>query len=256
MCSRQFVHLMLLVVEFCSYAILFNFKTAEGYGTTTGRMALSRFSTCVVLSNLTCTCFGTDYHDAVDSSVRLGELDDFNPGGPIINTVSGYFWRCGLYSNSTVGCVGLDQYKVLTKLTGKMAKHNHDIIQIAAGRTSACMLNVTGSIFCWGGKNSWSSFGFIQNREHTEYPTDSSAPPNTGYAAVSVGNWHTCALHRDGHAFLWGYQTTYTSQARNFAAGELQNVANVHCGDDITCLVYVDGSALCRVSSEWLRVET
>ena len=227
-------------------------RGAQGYGTTTGRMALGEHSTCVVLANLTEVCFGTNFQD-VDPGAGVGyrDLDPFSPAGPIINTVTGGLkFRCTLYADRTVKCRGSDLNEVSQELQGRMSEHNHDIIQIAAGMSSACMLNSTGSVHCWGGKNSWVYFGQWRNHEHVEYPAITALPANTGFVSVSVGMWHTCALRPDGRAVLWGYSNHQaTAVAMNWASEELASIKSLSCGSEITCIVYFDGHAVCKVRS-------
>ena len=242
---QRLVLLLVLVVSFLH-------ESVQGFGETTGRIALSIYSTCVVWEDLTSECFGTNYRDAVDPNSLVTELDPFVPPGPILNIGTGGNWfRCALYASRTVRCRGNDGNKVIEELGDRMIEHNHDIIQLATGTVSACMLNSTGSIHCWGGKFAWQDvWGLWQPHEHVDYPTTGGYRKNKGFTAVSVGKWHTCALHGDGSAILWGYTVQLTAPAMTWDDSEKLNVKSIFCGNEITCFVYVNGSAVCKVSSE------
>merc|ERR1712217_726248 len=95
---------------------------------------------------------------------------------------------------------------------------------IAAGASQSCGLrDVDGSVICWG---------------KTDYGV---APSQIGFSAVTVGEYHACALRADSVAVCWGlnhYGQTDVPEQGRFTA--------IVAGGDHTCSVRSgDASVVC-----------
>jgi alpha-tubulin suppressor-like RCC1 family protein len=73
--------------------------------------------------------------------------------------------------------------------------------QLAVGGAHACLVKFDSTLWCWG-RNDHGQVGDSTSVDRNEPVL--SADRNVGWASVTAGTSHTCALKRDGSAWCWG----------------------------------------------------
>src|SRR5690606_1894706 len=72
--------------------------------------------------------------------------------------------------------------------------------QLATGGMHSCELDVSGSLYCWGGNEGGQLGTGDRRRSSSPVPVPSTAR----LRAVMAGGFHTCALDTEGIALCWG----------------------------------------------------
>jgi hypothetical protein len=124
-----------------------------------------------------------------------------------------------------------------------------NVTAIATGSSHSCALLSNGTVRCWGHNRD----GQLGNGTTTDFP---AAAPVVGLggmaAAIAAGEFHTCALLRDGTVHCWGDNWygqlgdgTTTDRTTPVAASGLRDVTAIAAGEDHTCALLRDGTARC-----------
>jgi alpha-tubulin suppressor-like RCC1 family protein len=122
---------------------------------------------------------------------------------------------------------------------------------LETGRLHACALDGGGFVHCWG--DSWrGQLGTGRARPFTSTLSPTRIAGSTRYAALAVGDLHTCALDREGRAYCWGDNmfgqlgdgTHSSSAAPVRVAGEVRFSA-LSAGGDHTCGLTHPGAVVC-----------
>src|SRR5205823_1963938 len=74
---------------------------------------------------------------------------------------------------------------------------------VSAGGDHTCGVTPSGTAYCWG----WNHDGQLGDgtRVDRRTPVPVAAPAGVGFAAVSLGGWHTCGVTLGGTAYCWGH---------------------------------------------------
>ena len=128
--------------------------------------------------------------------------------GDIIALEAGYSHTCALTAAGGVKCWGDNVYGQLgdgTTTDSDMPVNVNGlsgvVISLAAGGTHTCALTAEGGVKCWG-ENSDGQLG--DGTEMDSFtPMDVSGLSN-GVAALTAGEYHTCALTNAGGVKCWG----------------------------------------------------
>ena len=83
------------------------------------------------------------------------------------------------------------------------------IVQVSAGETHTCALNVQGEVLCWGNGPGGRLGDNASSNEDRSYPTkvvdgNGSTTPLNNVVQVAAGFKHTCALLSSGQVRCWG----------------------------------------------------
>ncbi|MGD0906039.1 MAG: RCC1 repeat-containing protein [Candidatus Acidiferrales bacterium] len=80
------------------------------------------------------------------------------------------------------------------------------VVAISAGFEHTCALTSGGSAFCWGtdGTNQPGSGTLSQSNIPVQVLNPAGTAPISGVAAISAGQFHTCAVTSGGEPFCWG----------------------------------------------------
>lgn len=130
-----------------------------------------------------------------------------------------------------------------------------NVIDIDAGRATACARDLDGRVFCWGDN----SYG--QVRRHTsDYqhayepaPIESEFVGVRGFeraAGLCVGEGHVCAIeYRSGAVTCWGRNTEGAVGEHSYEEWALDtkmlDAVTVTCGAHFTCALLEDGQVRC-----------
>lgn len=124
------------------------------------------------------------------------------------------------------------------------------VAALAAGQTHTCALTTQGGVLCWG-DNEMGQLGDGTRTERLEpVPVSGLA---SGVAAISAGQWHTCALLLDGSMRCWGYNAdgrlgdgTYTDRlVPAVVSGIAGGVSRIYALPANTCVVMTNGTVQC-----------
>ena len=110
----------------------------------------------------------------------------------------GLFHACAIRDNGKVACWGHNK-------SGQASPPRGEFKQVSAGNRFTCGIRTDNTLACWGAEyyeeRSDTLFG-RGSRRRTDYGwTD---PPEGTFIAVSVGQWHACAIQTDRRLSCWG----------------------------------------------------
>jgi alpha-tubulin suppressor-like RCC1 family protein len=127
------------------------------------------------------------------------------------SVAAGGFYTCATRSDGTLWCWGSSEAGQL----GPGNTTDEDLPQqvttpaqagwasVAAGGDTTCATRDDGTLWCWG-DNGWGQLG-IGNTTEQDLPQQVTTPDQTGWASVSVADYHTCATRTDGTLWCWGF---------------------------------------------------
>ena len=132
---------------------------------------------------------------------RFGQTDA--PAEEFRALSAGFAHTCGLRPDGAAECWGNNNVQQASPPPGAFTA-------IAAGEWHTCGLRPDGDAACWGNHRGtgdrwqelitqwavWSTMAWKDAR-----PT----PPPGPYAAITAGNWHTCAIRTDHTIDCWGH---------------------------------------------------
>jgi alpha-tubulin suppressor-like RCC1 family protein len=170
---------------------------------------------------------------------------------------AGYQHTCAVKTDGTLWCWGENTYGQLGDGTPgdslvpvQVSGHATDWAAVSAGLLHTCAVKTDHSLWCWG----YNGYGELGNGA----TTDSLVPVQvsghaTNWAAVTAGQYHTCAVKTDHTLWCWGengYGTlgdgsTTSSPVPVQVSGHATDWAAVTAGDDDTCAVKTDHTLWC-----------
>jgi alpha-tubulin suppressor-like RCC1 family protein len=176
---------------------------------------------------------------------------------------AGSLHTCGLTSAGEVYCWGWNELGQLgntstlyslTPLAVGLPNGVTGFVRIAAGDDHTCALTTVGAAYCWG-KN-WS--GQLGNNSQADsfIPVAVNLPSGvTGFASITAGENHTCALTGGGTAYCWG-SGAFGQLGNNQLASSLSPAAvvlpvavtgfsSLTAGGNHTCGLSSAGAAYC-----------
>jgi hypothetical protein len=137
------------------------------------------------------------------------------PSGTFTQISAGDYYNCGLKSDGSAVCWGLNKDDQSTVPSGTFTR-------LSVGGYHSCGLKSDGGAICWGNNSDGQS----------------TAPSDT-FTQLSAGGIHTCGLKSDGSAICWG--DDYHGQIKVPS----DTFTQISTGGSHTCGLKSDGSAVC-----------
>ena len=227
-------------------------RTAAGLTSGVARVATGSDSTCVVLTNGTVDCWGSNaYTQLGDGTSTDRHVATPVQGASGVSSVAlGLNHGCLLTTGGVVQCWGNDS----AGQTGPNWSSTPETIlsgatQISTGWETSCALTTSGTVMCWGNN----SFGELGNGTsgsgYNATPTQVSGLSNVVEIAAGLG--HTCARTSAGAIYCWGLdwngQVGNGTQSGAVTTPQLAiatGATELSAGSASTCAV-VNGAAKC-----------
>lgn len=187
-------------------------------------IALGWFNSCLVVSDQTVRCWGSDEHGAL--------------------------------GNGSATTTTQDTPVTVSNLTGVKA--------VTAGNQMACALLVAGTVKCWGsnewgqlgnGTGITNGADYAQDKDQPVFVDRSAndSSPLSGVTAISTGAYHTCALLSNKTVVCWGYNSdgqlgnsnATPRQPTPIPVTGLTNVTAIAAGQKHTCALLADKTVKC-----------
>ena len=176
--------------------------------------------------------------------------------------VAGWTHSCALTTTGGVACWGSNAYGQLgdgttaTQSTpASVTGLGTGVEAIAAGFYHTCALTASGGVVCWGA-NSWGQIG--DGTTTTRKTPTAVSGLSSGVAAITAGDYQTCALTTGGGVVCWGHNeqgelgdgTTSQRLTPTGVIGLSSGVAAIAGGESHTCALTTGGGVWCW-GSDW-----
>jgi alpha-tubulin suppressor-like RCC1 family protein len=122
---------------------------------------------------------------------------------------TGYAHACAITPEGALYCWGQNSFGQLgvddtdARNTPARVGHDSDWSAVSAGRYHTCAIR-GGALYCWGA-NGFAQLAIADAEIGEQHAPALIAEPERTWAAVSAGDWHTCALDEEGALYCWGY---------------------------------------------------
>ncbi|MFC1610491.1 RCC1 domain-containing protein [Myxococcota bacterium] len=222
-------------------------------------LAAGSAHTCALLNNQTVYCWGTNTGGALGD----GTLTERHTPVPVTGLTgaqtiaAGMHFTCAIVGSGNIKCWGWNSQGQIGDGTNNLENPTpvdvvgiSDAQLIAAGMGHACAVRAGGSVACWG-DNQTGQLGDDQaSGGSSSVPVATQGLTNV--TALSVGNWHTCALLADQTIKCWGYNFngglgdgSQEDRHTPVSVVGLDHVQAIAAGGHYSCAVLEGGSTWC-----------
>lgn len=270
-----------MTVLLASISLAASSTPAAAAGTVTPMVATGASHTCAVREDGTAWCWGSDESGRLgaggpgDSAVPVQVmLDADTPLTDVVQVSAGVTHNCAVdreggawcwgddgFGRLGIGGTGSKSFATRVRTGAGVDDLLSGVIQISAGFEHTCAVDDGGQAWCWGDD----FFGQL-GRASGMGGSNVAVKVRTGAgaffddaAAISVGDFHSCAVDRDGGAWCWGIGAdgqlgnglTDSSDAASRvrtgggAADLLGGITEISAGGRHTCAVSTTGAAWC-----------
>ena len=168
---------------------------------------------------------------------------------------------CALFGDGRVECAGGAQNGVLGPGTTGLGRREafapvdgvSGAVALALGDTFACAVVTDGHVLCWGDDSVGQTGSPIPaNASGSAAPQPTPAPVTALDEAIAVtaGQYHACALRRDGDVRCWGYGAWGTLGRGDGGTGGPQPIAADVAGLDDARAIAAAGNTTCALRAE------
>ena len=226
--------------------------------------ASSYAHTCALISDGTVQCWGDNYYGELGNGTTANSAAAVSVVGltQAMAVSAGAGFSCVVLQNGNVTCWGYN-YKgqlgnggTTSSTTPVTVQGISGAIGIASGNAHACAVVGDGSVLCWGDNFN----GQLGNGSYTVDPNPVPQPVVglSNAIAITAGEYHTCALHRDNSVSCWGNNSskqlgngTGTSSYVPVSVLNISRVVAVSSGAAHTCALVEGGPVQCWGSNNW-----
>jgi cysteine-rich repeat protein len=162
---------------------------------------------CATKIDGTLWCWGSNSNGQIGVGTTITAFSPTQVTGTDFASVSaGASHTCAIHADGSLACWGLNDIGQLgDDTTGQKsvptAVAGNDWTVVGAGGTHTCAIKTDGSLWCWG-DNSTGQLGDGTTSGHLQ-PTKVTTPAGP-WAALALGNGHTCASLSTGSLYCWG----------------------------------------------------
>ena len=180
--------------------------------------------TCIVTASEQVVCWG------LNSSGQLGNGTTTNSNVPVLvssitsatSVWAGYSHTCGVGATGAVACWGDNSYGELgngtttsSSVPVQVTGLTSGIVGGSSGWYHTCVVNVAGSVGCWG----QNTYGQLGNGGTAQALTPVQVSGLTsGVIDIGSGQAHSCALTNAGSVQCWGAES-YVASGSSFTVG-------------------------------------
>jgi alpha-tubulin suppressor-like RCC1 family protein/fibronectin type 3 domain-containing protein len=123
-----------------------------------------------------------------------------------------------------------------------------NIVSIAVGRSSACGLDNSQKMWCWGSN----ADGQLQGPDSSIQPWASKVLDNANYlTAGGVGEYYSCSIRTDNSVWCWGNGSITANQVKDAAGNPITDFMDLSVGFNHNCGIRSDGSVWCWGSGSY-----
>lgn len=235
-------------------------------GTWLAELAGGSSGTCALLGNGRWWCWGSNWFGQFGSGEDGLEPAPIEVAAPVeIVELSGSSHFCGVDREGALWCWGYNERRQLGPIGDEGEVHTPtrveidlDVATYDAEGLHTCVITGDDRLWCWGYNNS-DELGIGARVETSEDPVrpgcgeTQSGTCWSDWSSVANGEFHTCAIRRDGSLWCWGGNGSGSlgigtsgggeSAPRAVAPGEAWSL--VEAGYRNTCAIRSDGSLWC-----------
>jgi alpha-tubulin suppressor-like RCC1 family protein len=142
----------------------------------------------------------------------------------------------------------------------ELANPSVRVVEIAAHGSRTCAISEDAAVRCWG-QNERGEFG-LGNRCNARHPTPTIIPDLSDIRSIALGDFHACAVRKDGSALCWGWNddgqlglrttetccngpSTVSCATVPKPVPNLTGVTQIAVGGSTTCVLLNDGTVRC-----------
>ena len=205
------------------------------------QIAATRGRTCTIRSDETVTCWGGD--EGLREHLAASGLDDVVTLSTGNHPTAGLH-TCAVHDNGDVSCWGSGSEGQLgvgntdTDHLPVRVRDVFDAVAVAAGPAFTCVVHDDGGVSCWG-VNQAGQLGTDTFVSGHYWPRQVTGLVDI--VAISAGQRHSCAIHRNGDLSCWG--GVYGDAPTRVVTP--RGVTSVSIGERETCVTTVDGLVYC-----------